>query len=692
MNNNKRKTINFVVAIQISILVIGFVAFTDMVGAQVSIAPLTTNVARKAVIESDSSIEESEDEISITGRMFLDWIPIPFIQKAGLRAGGGAKSIGLGASALGAAVGVTAAVWVLTLLLAAIFSGGDFEEALFWANAAAISVALGLVTGSFMGGLTSGLGLAGLATPVGWIVGGAIAIFTFIVSTMKVDQRAVLFDCKSWQSQTGGEYCTECNYGEFPCTEYKCKSLGQACLLKNEGDDAECIHEDPTDVASPQITPRIDSLLSDDYSYEPIPTTYGVEIKYKGDCLPSFASFTYGIELDKTGICRMAGRTTDSFENMTLPFGSGLWKRNHTQLMFFAGKTNLEAEGIELPSGGNYEYYVRCESVNGYANVDEFLFRFCIDPLPDTSQPIMQGFNLLDRTPIRWFSETDPHETDVIIYSNEPLFAETGGCKWSRNNQNYDDMEWDMESCGDSLSDLTTFNAQLSFSCSATLTGLQNNQENKFYFRCKDKEGNTNTISKTLTLIGSRPLSIDSVEPEGIIKGSSDKVKVTLAAKTSEGYEDGKADCYHSLTGDSNDYTRFTDTRSYTHSTDIYLEEDDYTYHIQCFDMAGNVDKKTINFKVESDFHEPIVVRAYYDNGDLNLITSEPAECVYDTTYVNSPCDYAFEDGISMSTGDDLTHFVNWNTDNNLYIKCQDEYGNQPINECSIILRPFEFF
>ena len=365
---------------------------------------------------------------------------------------------------------------------------------------------------------------------------------------------------------------------------------------------------------------------------------------------------------------------TDSYSDMLLPFGSERWEMHHTQMLSF-------------PVGGNYEYYVRCESVNGYTNVEEFLFKFCIDSGDDIGEPTIQGFNLLDKTPIKWFSDTDLHETDVTIYVNEPLSDAVGGCKWSHNDKSYEEMEEIMTSCSDSISEFAMFNSQISYTCSATLTGLQNSQENKFYFRCKDAAGNINTQSKELTLVGSRPLLIDSVSPEGTVKGASESVKVTLEAKTSAGYEDGEADCYYSDTGDYNDYTRFTNTRSYTHSTDIYLEEGDYTYHIQCLDMAGNLVVVTTNLKIETDFTAPIIVRAYHEGGDLNLITSESAQCVYDTT----SCTYIFEDGIGISSGDNLIHSVAWNTNSNLYIKCKDEYGNQPA-ACSIILRPFEFF
>ena len=691
MGNNKKITKNVMALIQISILIVSMIAFTQFVAAQTSSAPLSTGIIRKAVIKSNQSIQESEGgaKTTITGASLATWTPSVILTNIGKFSGKSLASIfgGLSTSIFSSGLAFTVYVWAITFVIVWA-RGGDFNESLFWANAAGASLGIGFITGSFSGGLFKGLGLSvTAATPIGWIIGGLTALYSFWRMTMRVDQRAIVFDCKTWQSQTGGDDCRECNNKEFPCTEYKCKSLGQACELVNEGDDARCIYKNPTDIASPEITPRIASLLSEDYTYDPIPATNGVEIKYNGGCLPSFESFTYGVELDKLGTCKIENRRTESFSDMQLSFGSGLWKVNHTQLMAFPGQANLEEEGIELPTGGNYEFYVRCESVNGYANVGEFLFRFCIDPLPDTSQPNMQGFNLLDRTPIRWLDETEAHETQVSIYVNEPLFSDINGCKWSHSDKDYANMEGNMTSCSDTISEFTTFNAQISYACSGTLTGLQNSQENKFYFRCKDTAGNVNTASKELTLIGSNPLIIDSVGPSGNIKGSSNLIKIALNARTSAGYEEGVADCYYSNTGNYNDYTKFENTRSYTHSNEIYLPEGNYTYYIQCFDMAGNIEVTTTEFGIETDFGAPSVVRAYYEGGNLNLITSESAECVYDTT----SCNYLFDDGVGITSSDDITHSVEWNTNENLYIKCQDEYGNQP-SQCSVILRAFEFF
>ena len=72
---------------------------------------------------------------------------------------------------------------------------------------------------------------------------------------------------------------------------------------------------------------------------------------------------------------------------------------------------------------------------------------------------------------------------------------------------------------------------------------------------------------------------------------------------------------------------------------------------------------------------------------NLKIITNEEAACVYD----NKDCLYEFEDGLEMTTSDDKVHSIEWDSNKNFYIKCQDEFGNKPFpNQCSIRVRPFE--
>jgi hypothetical protein len=555
---------------------------------------------------------------------------------------------------------------------------GDADRAL----EAALRVGIGAGVGAL-----AGLGITAIIGPAGWLVGGLAILGALFSSWLKREQdREITFTCKPWQAQTGGSNCDLCNNQDFPCTEYQCRSLGTGCeLINKETDEPRCIWRDDRDVNPPEIQPWEDALLTG-YEYVPLPPIEGtgVEVKYGASddgCSPAFQPFTFGVELDKEGYCKIEFQRTTDFSEMRYDFGGrNLYMKNHTQQMSFPGVVHLEQAGINLTNDGELEFYVRCEAAtNGRAKRDEFIFKFCIDQAPDTTSPEIRSFNWPDGAPIGYFEESAPREVDIEAYVNEP-----SQCKWSHEDKSYEDMENNLI-CSDGLRNI---NSQLSYTCSGKLTGLENNRQNKFFFRCNDAFGNVNIQSKTLTLVGTQPLVISSVEPnETTIKSSSDSIKVTLEVETSAGYKQGEATCYHSNTGTAGSYIIFSDIPSYQHSVNIWLGPGDYDYFIRCIDLAGNSDNKQISFTVETDTSAPIIVRVFRDGANLKIITIEEATCVYD----NTDCLYDFDDGIGMTTSDDKVHSTAWDSDKNFYIKCQDEFGNRPAPQsCSMTVRPFE--
>jgi hypothetical protein len=577
---------------------------------------------------------------------------------------------------------VTAGVVVVAIAfityLSILHKTGDSGRALEAALRVGIGAGVGL-------GVYSGLVALGLG-PAGWLATGFVILGAFFSKLLKREQdRDITFMCKPWQAQTGGAKCESCNNQDFPCTEYQCRSLGTGCeIINKDTDEPRCIWKDDKDVTPPNITAWVNAL-TEGYEYVPLIGQYGVEVKYMDSddgCSPAFQPFTIGVALDKEGYCRIALNRTEEFSEMESDFGGkNLYMKNHTQLMTFPGVPHLEEEGIYLTNDGELDFYVRCEAAtNGKANRDEFIFKLCIDKGPDTTSPEIRSFNWIDGAPIAYFEEDELREIDIEAYVNEPA-----QCKWSHEDKSYENMENNL-TCPNSLSN---FNAQLSYTCSGKLTGLENNRENKFFFRCNDSFGNVNIQSRTLTLIGTRLLFISSVEPNATtIKSSSDSIKVTLEAETSAGYKQGEATCYYSDTGTAGSYIIFSDTDSHTHSKNIWLGPGEHNYFIRCIDLAGNSDSREISFIVETDTVAPIVVRVFRDGSNLKIITNEEASCVYD----NEDCLYDFDDGIGMTTSDDEVHSTGWDSKKNFYIKCQDEFGNEPPEpqSCSIIAKPFE--
>ena len=189
-------------------------------------------------------------------------------------------------------------------------------------------------------------------------------------------------------------------------------------------------------------------------------------------------------------------------------------------------------------------------------------------------------------------------------------------------------------------------------------------------------------------LKGTRPLQITSIGPNETIKENTARVPVTLTATTFAGFNDGISLCSYSLNMNG-PYTDFIESApSATHSTQIFLPAGSYTYYIRCIDLGGNRDDEITTFNVDSDNQAPKVARVYHEDTYLKVVTDEDAKCVYDVV----DCNYPIEEGTKMTEINGLSHFTDWGIKSNLYIKCSDLYGNQPLpNECSVIVKSTNF-
>lgn len=580
---------------------------------------------------------------------------------------------------------------------------GSFVENEKVVNSLAEAGGAGYFLGKTFGGDFKNFDLAkklGLTTPVFTAITIAVV---FALRYKREAREVVSFSCYAWDAPTKGNDCEKCNQqGELPCSEYQCRSLGQNCELINKGTTEElCIWRHENDIKFPTIQVWEDALLDKkDYSYEDqdtgiSPPDRGVRINYapSGGCVKAFTPFSFGVALDEPGHCKLDIIRKDKFEDMFFEFSNGLSRYNHSYTLSLPGTSALQAEEIEVQNDGEYEVYVKCMDANENVNPANFVFKYCVQKGPDTTPPLVVSTSVLDEHPVGFGQDSVP----IIVYTNEPAT-----CKWTREtDKSYTDMEEKMINCGERIEDA---NDQMLYECSTTLTGIKDRQRNNFYIRCKDQpllEGkedekrfrNEMRQGHKLTIIGTQPLVIDSVLPNGTIKDSTDIVKVVFEAQTSAGYDEGKSVCSYKESGDQiSDYIEFENTDSHKHSQNLWFEEGDYSYDISCEDLGGNSDNKTINFHVETDTEPPVVVRAFKEELNLRIITNEEAECVYSTSS-STECNYLFEpDGLSMITTNDVNHFVEWNPNTNFYIKCQDQYGNQPQppNECSIIVKPFE--
>jgi hypothetical protein len=526
-----------------------------------------------------------------------------------------------------------------------------------------------------------------------FLIGLGVASAIFLLTYKKETEEVVEFYCLPWQAPVGGEDCQLCNEYEH-CSEYMCKSLGQACDIINPGTkDQKCIWKNPQDVNSPLI-----KILSVNKGHKIIPNTAvrppatGVIIEQENQkCIKAFfpLEFTFTTRDSASGIgepsqCKVDYNLTKSFKDMQYFVGGDeLFKYNHTEKLSLPGPAALNAVAPELKNDGEYTLFIRCQDANGNFNQDAFSVNFCVEKGPDTTPPLIVTTNVPSGNPVK-YNQTS---LDLEVYVNEP-----SECTWSRDDRDYENMENSM-SCSTQLWEM---NNQQVYTCTTTLTGIRDRKEHTFYFKCKDQpwardaERNENKQSYIYTVIGTQPLNILSLTPNGTIFGSTDTISVTLEVKTDNGYKNGEALCYyyHDLQNlppkQEEQYVLFHETKANVHTQRQDLREGNYKYFIKCVDLGGNAVYSSTTFTVNVDRQSPVVTRVYRE-GDLKIITHEASTC----SYSHSDCNFEIESGIKMTTTNSRSHSALWSLNKNYYIRCKDRYDNQPNpNSCSIIVKP----
>jgi len=522
------------------------------------------------------------------------------------------------------------------------------------------------------------LGLS--AGKFGSLFGIGVGAVIIIMMWSESKTQMVAFNCAPWEPPIGGAKCEECNKDPMkPCSEYRCKSLGQACDIVNKGTDKEqCVWISRNDVNSPKISVW-NNVLTDGLRYSPLatrPMDRGAKIVKIGEkeCLAAYTPLQFGIITDEPAQCKL-DYLQKNYSDMQFYFGdSNYYEKNHTQKMRLPSPVTASGETAPLfKNDGTMQLWIQCQDANGNKNTDLFLIEFCVDKSPDTTAPIIEDFSVNDNSPVSY--KIDQFKLDA--YLNEPA-----QCKWSKQDKNYDSMENSMV-CSNSALEI---NGNLQYTCSGNVTGIKDREKNEFFFRCRDPAGNTNTESRKLTLRGSQPLNILSIAPNETVYGSTTTVSVNITIETDDGSDEGKAKCYYS--GPLTDgFTEMLETNNYIHKQILSLASGTYNYQFRCIDDGGNAAEQNATFVVFVDNQAPLVTRTYKDTS-LKIVTNENAEC----SYSKQNCNFELDKGIKMEYANINTKnqlFAPWESGVTYYIKCIDAYGNQPLpNECSVIVSP----
>ena len=101
---------------------------------------------------------------------------------------------------------------------------------------------------------------------------------------------------------------------------------------------------------------------------------------------------------------------------------------------------------------------------------------------------------------------------------------------------------------------------------------------------------------------------------------------------------------------------------------------------------VGNNATEDVRFDLKIDNSPPKIIRAYYESGELNLATNEPAKCYVSFNKI-SQCGFNIKDAESITPTFSTAHSVKWETGKTYYIKCKDLFDNQN-SGCAIKINP----
>ncbi|MEK6940667.1 MAG: hypothetical protein AABW49_02095 [Nanoarchaeota archaeon] len=463
------------------------------------------------------------------------------------------------------------------------------------------------------------------------------------------DSYTITTTCSPWQAPRGGRLCETCNEPGKPCSEYKCRSLGQTCRLINSGtSDERCINLHPNDVTAPKITPNKD-ILTKGYQVREINDALGFGVEPDVD---PFTPLLVGININEPATCKYDLNASTSYDQMRYNFGVSQFLYNQSLLVSFPAELASE-DALRITNGGRYNLYVKCQDASGNKNDKDYLIRFKIKPGPDLTPPIIEATSIPDGGSI--IAGVD--STGFSLFLNEPAT-----CKYGTNDLVYEELQNEFSCTKSGFQTVSNFLS--AYECTTELENIIEG-ENNYYFRCKDKAGNVNEEGIKFKLFGTKPLEILSFSPD---REEFAITNVTLQAETGVGAENGNAVCGYTLGGVT---FEFASTGGTTHTEQLSgLASGEYTIPVICNDIAGNEAKVVMSFVIRRDEFPPVLTQVFSSDGILHIETNEETICeVSDRTF-------EFGSGIAM-TGDGTKEHEAVIEGESLYILCQDIFENE---------------
>jgi len=552
-----------------------------------------------------------------------------------------------------------------------------------------------------VGGMLAG-GVSGLLGATTFWSGGTSAFVTglqvaftafiwAIIVVVIIKKIYVEFKCNSWEAPAGGDNCDECNDNDlFPCTEYRCASLGQACILVNEDSKfARCEEINPDDVTPPIISA---GSVETGYKFENEIVNERVDIRQEnGGCIPEFTFVEFDLDTDEVAKCKYGISSDMTYDEMEFSNIDTKYGFNHTFEIQMPSLDSLDVRDLEgdiIEMIGAKKLYFKCQDIQGNQNTRSYLVDLCVESGPDLTAPRVESVYPVNGASLRM----NVTNVNLIMNLNEP--AE---CNFDYENLPYEEMYYNL-SCSHYADEVTAGG----YPCFGRIENLTRG-ENTFWFKCKDQpwlddednilEGTRNTMSgyEYKLIVTENALSIDSVSPQGeIVRGFEPIILIDAEITTSGGVDNGVAQCSLSQRGFENGMVRFQHSLADSHrQTGLQYTQGQHKLYFMCVDTVGNAAYNETNFSIRVDSEPPQVVRVLHRSG-LEIITNEEAKCYYSNNNCNFNIDDEGAEGKnihSMTNVLDVVHHAPWTEGLVYYIKCEDIFGN--VNgECAIQVSP----
>jgi len=411
---------------------------------------------------------------------------------------------------------------------------------------------------------------------------------------------------------TDSQECDQCGVlgnirGLIPCTEYSCHSLGIDCNF----DEATrtCTEQNQNDRRSPVIEDcsAKDLVTSDNYNIKKQNKKCSIDGQVE-----AYSALGFYLLLDEAGECSISDEPAfDIQDGIPLTTETGGISRN--QFFFYPTLSG------EFNCNGLCTFYVKCADFNENVG-DLYTLEFFVKDAPDRAPPMIFGYSLFDGAYIP-LDTTNIAPFYLVAFDNEGVKE----CRYAESSTaDYDSAE--LLQCSDTI-DMGVGG----WKCTKN-GGLNTpNNENKYYFKCEDINGNKMPNWQEYKIYKSQnTLTVGITSPGTDVSGTSNSLTVGV-----NDFEQGIGYCRYDLKwrggGDTTALDPSTDMIKQSdgiYSSDLDLvNSGTYDVKVECVDGVGQsaTDELSFNYRNEPlsfRFNPSSVASATNDYLDVGLTVS----------------------------------------------------------------------